>query len=434
MRSTESRSCSPARSWLLVTLLLLAVACGAEPQAGSAGAGDPAETDTAETRTAEAEEPALTDNRTDGCVTDPDPDADLFPDKIAFEHADGVAVSYEGTYKVVEVTPPQVPGAEPVRYVLLQCGAPEPDLGGDLAEAQVLEVPVERLASMTATNLPHLDELDALDRLVGVGDLDYIVTEGVLERADDLDELADETGVPVMERLLDTAPDLLVIDGFGDAILDDVARYVEAGVPTVVNADFNEQTMLGRAEWVKLTGLLLNEERRATEVFDEVEERYAELSARAAAAADAGKRPKVLVNAPFEGTWFAPGGASFLAGAISDAGGTYAFTDDASTGSLQLDIETVLDRASDADVWIQAGSVHGTLDDLLAADERFAQLRAFNDGEVWAYDRWTTPTGGHAVLETAYLRADWFLADLMAIFHPDELPDHDFTFFGRVPE
>jgi iron complex transport system substrate-binding protein len=429
MRSIDSRSLAPAYCALLCALGLLAAACGGDAAPPDAPADEAVDTAEPPEEGDRAEDVA--GNLTEGCVADSDPDADYFPDKVRFDEAAGVSVAYEGTYKVVDVTPPQAPDADPVRYVLLQCGVPEPELEGELAGAQLIEVPVETVITLTTTNLPHFDELEAVDRLVGVGTLDFVATEAVLERGDELGEFVDETGAADLERLVATAPDLLLLDGFGDTILDDVARYVDAGVPTAINADFNEQTLLGRAEWVKFTSLFLNAEARANAVYAEVVDAYEGF---AALAADVDERPKVLVNTPFEGTWFTPGGASFLAGAIGDAGGEYAFADDDSVGSLQVDIETVLDRAADADVWIQAGSVHGTLDDLLATDERFAEFEAFQDGEVWAYDAWTTPGGGYAVLEVAYLRADWFLADLLAIFHPEVLPDHAFTFFGRVPE
>lgn len=431
MRSPSPRTL-PALGALVCALALLAAACAQDAGPAAEPADDaPAQTGAPTEAGDGPAETAVTTNLAEGCVDEADPDADLFPDKVAFEEAVGVDVRYEGTHKVVEVTPPQVPDAEPVRYVLLQCGAPEPDLDGDLAGAQLIEVPVDRVASLTATNLPHLDEFGVVDRLVGVGDLDFVVTEAVRERADELTEMADETGAPVLERLIEVGPDLLVIDGFGDTILDDVTRYVDAGVATAINADFNERTLLGRAEWVKFTALFFNAEAQANEVYGEVRDRYADL---ADLAAGADERPQVLVNTPFEGTWFAPGGASFLAAGIADAGGEYAFADDDETGSLALDIETVLDRAAGADVWIQAGSVHGTLDDLLGIDERLGEFRAFEEGQVWAFDRWTSPGGGHAVLEVGYLRADWLLADLVAIFHPDLLPDHEPTFFGQVPE
>ncbi|MDQ3709671.1 MAG: hypothetical protein M3387_10295, partial [Actinomycetota bacterium] len=73
------------------------------------------------------------------------------------------------------------------------------------------------------------------------------------------------------------------------------------------------------------------------------------------------------------------------------------------------------------------------LDDLLAVDERFDEFAAFRQGQVWAYDRRVTETGGNAVFELAYTRADLFLADLVEILHPDALSDHELVFFGKVP-
>jgi iron complex transport system substrate-binding protein len=361
----------------------------------------------------------------DGCVEDFDEGTDYFPDKVEFTEASAVSVSYEGHYKVVEVAPPDT---EPVHYVLVQCGTPAPD-----TDDLVVEVPVSEVVTLTTTNLPHFDELGATDRLVGVGVGAFVTTESVAARieAGELPDYADQAGQPDLERLVERAPELLIIDGVGDAVLDEAQRIVDAGVPTVVNADFNEHTLLGRAEWLKFTALFLGAEAEANDAYTAIAERYDEIATRVVGAAE---RPKVFANTPWEGTWFMPGGASFFANAVEDAGGEYAFGDDESAYSLQLDIETVLDRAGDADVWLQAGSVRGSLDDLLDVDERFAEFRAFADGEVWAYDRWINEAGGHAVFEVAYTRADLFLADLATILHPDLMGDHELVFFGSVGE
>ncbi|MEX0658384.1 MAG: ABC transporter substrate-binding protein [Egibacteraceae bacterium] len=405
---------------LLLVAALGVVACADRPVADSPDAPS----DEAAARG------APTSNVTSGCVDDPQAEADYFPDKVEFDEATGVDVAYSASYKTIEVTPPG--DGDPIRYVLHQCGAPEPVLDDALADAQVIQVPVDDIVSLTTTNLPHLDELDAVDRLVGVGTAGFVTTESVRERiaAGEVDEFADAEGQPDLERLVAAAPGLLVVDGFGDTVADDVARYTDAGIATVINADFNEQTLLGRAEWLKFTALFLNAEAEATAVYDDIAERYADVTDRVQTADE---QPTVFVNTPFEGTWFTPGGASFLADAIADAGGEYVFAEDDQTGGLQVDFETMLDAAADADVWIQAGSVTGSLDDLLAQDERFAQFQAFDDGAVWAYDLQVTEGGGNAVFETAYTRADLFLADLAKIFHPEAFEDHDFAFFGPVP-
>ena len=410
---------------LALAATMLLVACG------GSGASAPAD-DATTTATASATEAAAVDaNITDGCVQNPADGTDYFPDKAEFAHATGVSVTYSDTYKVVEVTP--LDAEEPVRYVLHQCGTPEPELDAELADAQVISVPVSSVISLTTTNLPHFAEMDAADRVVGVGTAAFVTTQEILDRAEagEVADYAGPEGQPDLEGIISAAPDLLIMDAFGDAIVEEAGRFVDAEVPTVLNADFNEQQLLGRAEWIKFTSLFLNTEAAANATFDEVEANYEEVKA---AAAEADGTPTVFVNTPFEGTWFVPAGNSFFASAIADANGEYVFDDDTATYSLELDIETVLDRAKDADIWLQAGSVHGTLDDLLAVDERFDEFKAFADGEVYAYDKATNEAGGNPVFETAYTRADVFLADLVSILHPEALPDHERVYFGKVGE
>ncbi|MBW3601308.1 MAG: ABC transporter substrate-binding protein [Actinobacteria bacterium] len=369
------------------------------------------------------------DNLVDRCVDAFEQGVDYFPDKVEFEYADGVSVRYEDHYKVVEVDRPDDPDAEPLRYVLSQCGTPTPDPGGELARAQVIRVPATGVASLTTANLPHFAELDRVEDLAAVASPSFVSTPAVRRAvAAGAVESAGSGTEPDLESLIALEPDLLLLDAFGETVMDDVERLIQGGVPTAVNADFDETTLLGRAEWLKYTALFLNAEQEAAEAFAGIEDDYRRV---AAAAAEADERPSVLFNLPYQGTWYVPGGDSYLAAAVHDAGGVYVFGDDTSNGSLELDVETVLAEAAGADVWLQAGSVHGSLDDLLAHDERFAEFEAFQDAQVWASDKRTTRGGGNAVYETAYTRADLFLADLVEILHP-RVSDHELVFFGRV--
>ena len=417
-------SLSPVLRACAGTLLIaLLAACGQ----GTAGSGSPSAAPSAQ---ATSETAAAEGNLTDGCIDSFSPDTDYFPDKATFEHADGVAVAYEPSYKVVEVT--TLEGEEPQRYVLLQCGADEPELEGDLRNAQVIEVPVQSAITLTTTNLPHFAALDAADTVAGVGTAAYVATPEILERteAGDVKDYATAEGAPDQEAIIGAQPDLLVMDAFGETIVEDANRFATAGVPTVLNADFNEQELLGRAEWLKFTALFLNAEAAATETFDEIAAEYDRV---AAAAAEADEQPTVFANTPFEGTWFMPGGNSFFANGVDDANGEYVFGDDDSTFSLELDIETVLDKAGDADIWLQAGSSSGSLADLAKADPRFRTFAAFKSGQVWAYDKAMAPGGGNAFFETGYTRADLVLSDLVKILHPDVLPDHELEYFAQVP-
>ena len=434
---------TPLRAVILLLLAALALAACAddEPATDEAEEEDTAaeaEPDEAEDTPEpdEAEDPETADdaapdtNLVDGCVEDPTDGTDYFPDKATFDHAERVDVTYADTHKVVEVETTFT--EEPLSFVLVQCGLDTPELDGDLAEAPVIEVPVDEAITLTTANLAHFDALDAVDRLAGVGTTDFVTTEAVRDRIEtgELEGYGTPEGPPETERLVDAAPDVAILDAFGETILDDIAQLGDAGVAILANADFDEPHPLGRAEWVKVTGLLLNREADAQEAFEEVEAGYTEITEMVA---DADDQPRVLLDAPFEGTWFAAGGQSLTATLIADAGGEYVFDDDDSTGSLSFDIETVLDRGADADVWLGAGSVAGSMDDLLAQDERFGSIDAAQEGEVWAGDAMVSPEGGNARFERGAFRVDELLADFAAVFHP-ELIDHDPIYYGQVGE
>src|SRR5438477_7434156 len=68
------------------------------------------------------------------CVEKFDPATYYFPEKTTLEFAVNLSVDYRKSYKVVTVRRPSENGA-PEQYVLLQCGAPRPELSGDLVNA-----------------------------------------------------------------------------------------------------------------------------------------------------------------------------------------------------------------------------------------------------------------------------------------------------------
>jgi len=121
-----------------------------------------------------------TTNLTDGCITTYDPAVDYFPEKATLTHSDGFSLEYFKHYKVITVRTP-APGAEPLQFVLVQCGAPTPP---GFAETQISQVPVKSIVAMSSTFVTTLDELNLLDRLVGLDEATYISNAKVLQMAD----------------------------------------------------------------------------------------------------------------------------------------------------------------------------------------------------------------------------------------------------------
>ena len=148
-------------------------------------------------------------------------------------------------------------------------------------------------------------------------------------------------------------------------------------------------------------------------------------------AARVARKPTVVVGAPFGGTWWVPGGRSYMARLLADAGAAYPWAHDTTRGSLNLDLEAVLAKAGGAEVWINGGEWKD-LSDARAQDDRFALFRAFREGNVWNNDRIRCADGGRDYFETGAARPDWVLADLIAILHPELLPGHAMHWYRRL--
>lgn len=366
-------------------------------------------------------------NLTEGCIEAYDPNVDYFADKVAPEHAEGWSVAYHGHYKVLTLHNPWRGAEETFAYLLVQCGAPVPEGYGDIP---TIEVPVRSVAALTSTVLPHLDGLGVLERLVAVDRFDYINTAAVREMIDtgELQEAGTGTGVNT-EVLIDVDPELIITFAYGNLDYDTHPKLIEAGLPVALTAGYMESSPLGRTEWMKVTALFFNQEKRAEAVFGGIADRYAEM---AELAAGVEEMPTVLVGIARRESWRVPGGNSYFARYIADAGGAYVWGDDKSTGSIPLSMENVFEVASDADIWLANTGSWFSAGDVLAADERYGSLAAVEKGSVYSNNARVNEWGGNDYWETGVANPDLVLADLIRIFHPDLLPEHELIWFHQL--
>ena len=367
-------------------------------------------------------------NITEGCVTDYAEGVDYFPDKVSIEYSAAFTVEYFDNYKVVTVLTPWPGAEESFQYVLVQCGTPAPQQG--YPDATVLEVPASSIVTMSTSYITNLDDLGLLeDRLVGLDTGAYVSNPKVraLLAAGQLTEIAPGSQLNV-EAALDLNPDLIMTYSAGLPEYDTHPALIQAGLPVVMNADWMEQSPLARAEWVKFMALFFNAEARAEEVFNAIAARYEQ-----AASLTTGieERPTVLSDTPFEGTWYVPGGQSFTAHLFADAGADYLWAEDESTGTLFLDFETVFERGRDADYWVNIWG-YESLADMLSVDERFADFKAFQEGNVYGNDARRTEAGTE-IWETGVAHPDMWLLDLIKIFHPELAPDHELYYYRLMP-
>lgn len=378
---------------------------------------------------AEARAQSARANVTSGCVDRFDAAADYFPDKITVDDARGFRVEYHRSYKVVTV-PESYAGGPPERYVLVQCGAPTPALTGELSGAQVVTVPITSLYSASTTHLPLLVDLERLPVLTGVRTLEHLVGDDIVAYAKSGRVRQFEArSVIDVELVVAGRPSLFMTGGSTPPALSVVRA---AGIPVVANVEWLEPTALGRAEWLKYMALFLNEERKAQAAYASMKGRYQALRAKATAMPEASK-PRVMTGRSTRGQFVIAGGNSYVAKLIADAGGRYVWADNGHTGSPTIDLELQVQRAADADIWINGGGWTSRAH-MLQDEPRYAAFKSFRTGQVWVYERRQSPNGANDYWTRSVSHPDLVLADLVKIFHPSLVSEHALEWYMPVPE
>lgn len=360
------------------------------------------------------------------CITSFDAQRDYFPVKSQVTSATNFDLEYHRSYQVLTVKQPY-PQGKPVSVVLVRCGAPKPHLSGDLATAVSVQTPIRSLYSASTTHLSLLADLARIDVLTGVSDATYITIPAVNAGVKDGRVAVYAKGGTVnVEKVVAAKPDVLMTGGAEDPAYPVLRK---SGISVVPNAEWLESTALGRAEWIKVIAALTGTEQEAATVFDRVRDAYQQIAAKAASAAPT----KVLPGTMYQGVWFMPAGGGYLAALIKDAGGSYPWADTKATGSLNLSFESVYAKSGEAKVWL-VGQQWTTTKDALKDDPRYSKIAALQADRVWSSTKVTGPSGGNDFYQRGVTRPDLVLADLVAILHPDLLPDHEFAFYQKVPK
>jgi iron complex transport system substrate-binding protein len=149
--------------------------------------------------------------------------------------------------------------------------------------------------------------------------------------------------------------------------------------------------------------------------------------------ADVENRPTVFLSSPYQGTWYMSPGGSYTARLLEDAGADYLWAEDEGAGVLVLDFESVLERAADADVWLNPDQLFWfSLDDVVTTDERFVNFTAYENGMIYNNNARLNESGWNDYYESGVANPDVVLADLIAIFHPDLLLEHELYYYRQL--
>jgi iron complex transport system substrate-binding protein len=280
------------------------------------------------------------------------------------------------------------------------------------------------IACLSTTHLPFIKALEQLPILKGTGFSDLVIDPEVRAMID-RGEVANLTVGHQLdeEKVFGTAPDLMFVYPYGG---EAYAKFLDAGIGCVQISEYLEKSPLGRAEWIRLFGVLFDKEQQADSVFQNIKSAYqAEANLVLTSAAE---RPTVFTGSYDGGFWYMPPGNSFAARLIEDAGGHYVYVDSISSGNLVFPFEKILTDAHDCDFWGKIIYEKGplTAEKLTEGDARLQGFKSFQSRSVFYCNAAETDYHGQAVLEPHLM-----LSDMIAVFHPEIHQQHAPAYFRK---
>ncbi len=312
------------------------------------------------------------------------------------------------------------------QYALYKEGA---QLKNIPAKAIRLQVPLKNIASLSCVYTRAFYELGGLDYIKGIDAVKHHYLDEVRNRYEkgDLQELSNNNQLNI-ERVLNLEPDGLFTYNIDeqDNHFDKVAK---ANIPVIFCTEYLENHPLGKAEWIKVFAKFIGKEVEADSIFSSIARDYKSLTA--SLKIEAKKKKTVFCNAPFMDAWYLPNADSFTAQFFKDAGLDYIWKDAKGEGNQSLSIEVILDKALEADLWLNSGS-YTSYSALEGLDTRLSNFKAFKQKRIYNTFKRTRSHYGNDFWEMGSLHPDLILKDIVSIAYPEMLPHHEKVFYKAL--
>lgn len=301
--------------------------------------------------------------------------------------------------------------------------------GKNIVKENVITIPIQSVISMSATHIGFLEKLNALEIIKGVQNKAYIYNETIRDAINEgnIFEVGYQQSLN-KELILSNKADVLLEMGMP---IVDKARYeviMDAGIPVLIISEWLENTPLARAEWILVMGALLDKLDTAQIIFNDIEKDYLRLKNMTN---HVKQKPSVLVGHSFKDVWNVPGGASYAAYLLKDAGADYIWSNDESIGSIHPAFESIYEYARNVDYWLNPGEVFSKKE-LLERDERIADFLPYQKNKIYVNNKKTVKGAGNDFWESGVVNPNLILSDLIKIFHPDLLPQHDLVYYKKL--
>lgn len=284
-----------------------------------------------------------------------------------------------------------------------------------------IHLPCSRIANLSQTSVGMMSILGATNSITGISNINYVYDPKIIARFNkkQVAEFGDETNFPI-EKIVASESRLILYSGFGKDF-PQASKLTELGITPIPNYDWRETHPLGKAEWIKVIGILCGKEAAANSYFEKVKSSYLKLAQKAALVEH---RPTVMSGNIYGSVWYSPAGESYMSMLFADAGADYVYRFTQGTGSIERGIEQILKDNLTTEFWMNPGDFSKAR--LLENAPQIKHLKAF-ESNTYCYTH-----NGNKFWERSASEPHLVLSDLLQLFHPELGGSDSLHFYQKI--
>ena len=310
---------------------------------------------------------------------------------MELSYAENFAVDYyEGGYKLLTT---QLNG-DRILIVPKHQQAPEdaealvsPSAEGEPGKLIVLQEPVKNLYLVASSVMDMFAQLDSMDAIsmCGLKEEDWYIPAAKQAMKDGTLLYAGKYSQPDYELLLSQNCSMAIENSMIYHTPEVMEKLDEFGIPTLVEYSSYEEHPLGRVEWVRFFGALLDQEEKADQLFEKQKEALKRVEAE-----ESTGKTVAFFYITSNGLVQVRQSTDYIPKMIELAGGKYVFENlgdpDSRRSTVNLQLEDFYDGAQDADFLVYNTTIDRqvqTLEDLLKKCSLLKDFKAVKNHQVW---------------------------------------------------
>jgi iron complex transport system substrate-binding protein len=342
------------------------------------------------------------------------------------EYAKGFRIQYFKNARRITILNPWQ-GAENISYQYIVSSVKPDSIA--LAGSIWIKKPVHRIICLSTTQIGMIEFAGELEAIVGISGAQYVCNSYIRKKI--AEGRIVDVGYDItlnFELIFSLKPDLVLIYGVNSEASSLYNRLHSYGIQAMFIGEYLEPDPLAKAEWVKLIACLFDKDSIVTDQYSRMAIEYRKLKQ---LTLNIRHRPVVMTGLPWKEAWNIPGGDSFTARLIMDAGGNYLWSKRETRDNIPMKLEQAVSDSKNADIWINSG-IARSIADIKSTDERLVRLRPILIDKVFNNNRNLCPGGGNAYWESGVVHPELILQDLIMIFHPELKLSKEFSFYRKL--